>query len=244
MKVMKIAVMVAAVMVFFFSASVQAAMIRVNVNAITTNYPSAVDRQLNISIEVFSNTQTHPPSYVGSIDVEAPDETALSLDPKKDWRPYDRSYGKAFKATDFIGGIIPGGTYKVTVTPTPSGASITETDDVPTKTDLITASLLPVPVVTKPEDGDVVLTETLEITWNAVKEAAYYVLLLWNNTLNEPVYWTWEKQYHTDFTKIILLPGVLKPDSEYTLRIEARSGSQDFDRRSRSKLIHFTTGSW
>ena len=243
MKVTRIAVLVAAVMVFFFSANVQAAMIRVSVNALTTNYPSAADRQLNLSIEVFSNTATHPPSYIGSIDVLAPDGTALSVDPKKDWRPYDRSYGKAFKAGDFTGGVIPGGTYSVTVTPT-SGTEITETDDVPTKADGVTASLLPVPIVTSPLDLDDDVVESPSITWNAVSGAAYYALLLWNNTLDEPVYWTWERQYHTDFTKIILLPGVLKPDSEYTLRIEARSGSQDLDRRSRSKLVHFTTGSW
>jgi len=105
---MKIVVMVAAVLVFFFSVNAQAAMVRVSLNIFTTNYPLVADRQLNVYMEVFNNTATHPPSYISKIEVFAPDGSVLNVDPNKDWRPYDRSYGKAFYADEFIGEKFPG----------------------------------------------------------------------------------------------------------------------------------------
>jgi hypothetical protein len=51
--------------------------------------------------------------------------------------------------------------------------------------------------------------------------------LIWNNTWNEPVYWTWDKQARTDLTSFTVPIGELKPNCQYKFRIEPRSNAQD-----------------
>jgi len=240
MRVLRIAVLAAAVMVFFFSANAQAVMVRVILNAFTTNFPDPAQKQMNLHIQVFDTIYGHPPAFVQTISVNAPDGSVFSVDPKKDWLPYSRVYWKGLYASDFVSDTIPGGTYYVTVTPV-SGSAIKELDS-------LDASFLPVSTVTSPADGAIGVGATPTFTWTGVSGASYYQVMLWNKTLNEPVYWFWdwhsEKVLHTDFARVTMPPGVLKPNSQYQLRIEARSGSQDLDKRSRSAWVNFTTGSW
>lgn len=236
MKVIKIAMMIAAVMVFFFSWNAQAAMTRVYVDAFTANFADPeMGQQLNLVIHVADTTHADPPNFVSKIDVNAPDGSVLSLHPTKNWHPYEHNYWRVFKAEDFDTETIPGGIYYVTVTPI-SGSPITEGDAVP-------ASFLPFTTITQPvEGGTVGATPTFK--WRAVTGASYYVVLLWNKTWNEPVFWLWERQLHTDFAGVTMPPGVMKPNCDYELSIEARYYSQDLDKRSRSIPVNFKTGSW
>jgi hypothetical protein len=158
------------------------------------------------------------------------------MHPTKDWLPYDRGYWKVLYASDFKGGKIPAGTYGITVVPK-VGTAITETDTV-------TAAFLPTPVITYPASGTSGLGATPTIRWNAVAGATHYRVWIWNNSWNEPIFWCWDKQAHTDFTNFPIPDGELKPNCEYRVRIEARAGSQDLDMRSRSDWVTFTTGSW
>jgi hypothetical protein len=229
--------MLAAVILFFpLAGNAQAGMNKISVDIFTTNFTNTAQQQLCVWLTVSNDAYWRGPDFVKGIRVTAPDGSIFRLDPKKDWLPYDRAYWKAFYATDFVSQTIPGGTYLVRVTPL-SGEAIEEADT-------ITASFLPTPTVTSPIGGATGVTATPTITWTAVPGATYYRVLLWNNSWNEPVYWTWEKQARTDFTNFTISAGDLKPNCQYKLRIEARSESQDMDMRSRSGFITFTTGSW
>jgi hypothetical protein len=237
MKRRVLAVLAAVVMAFLFAHSAQAGLIRVNLDVFTTNYPAPAQQQLNIWMPVQDIRNSNGPDFVKTITVNAPDGSVFNLHPAKDWLPYDRAYWKALYAADFIGGKIVGGTYKVTVVPLVAPGTIVETD-------AITGAFLPTPVVTSPAPGATGVTATPTLSWNAVTGATYYRIQLWNNSWNEPVYWTWEKQARTDFTSFKIPLGELQPNCQYKFRIEARSGSQDMDMRSRSDWVTFTTGSW
>jgi hypothetical protein len=226
----------AVVLIFSLVGNAHAELYRITLDVFTTNYTNPAQQQLNIWLPVYDTSRSHGPDFVSNIKVKAPDGSVLFLDRKKDWLPYDRVYWKAFYAADFVTKKIPAGVYTVTVTPT-SGLAISETDSV-------AASFLPIPKVTSPSNNANGVTETLTFTWNAVAGATYYRVQLWNDSWNEPVYWTWDKQHTTDLTHFTLPAGVLKTNCQYKLRIEARSGTQDLDQRSRCEWITFNTGSW
>ena len=80
--------------------------------------------------------------------------------------------------------------------------------------------------------------------WTAVSGATHYRVLIWNEDWNEPVYWFWDRQFRTNHAACMFSNGDLKPNTQYKIRIEARGGSQDLDKRSRSDWINFTTSSW
>jgi hypothetical protein len=234
-----LAVLAAVVTVFLFAPSAQAGLTRLNLDVFTTNYPEPPPTptsplpELCVWIQVYDYHNYRGPDFVKSITVAAPDGSLFKLDPEKDWLQYDRIYWKAFHAADFRKSKIPGGTYKVIVVSL-DGLAITESD-------AVSGAFLPTPVVTPPASG---VTETTTFMWDAVAGANHYRIQLWNNTSNEPVYWTWDKQARTHFTSFEIPVGELKPNCEYRFRIEARSESQDMDMRSRSGWFTFTTGSW
>jgi hypothetical protein len=230
--------MLAAVILFFsLTGNGQAVMNKINVDIFTTNYTNSAQQQLCVWLTINDDAYLRGPDFVRGIRVTAPDGTVLRLDPKKDWLPYDRGYWKAFYASSFVTKTIPGGTYLVRVTPV-AGSFIE-------RADTVAANFLPVPTVTSPANGAAGVTAAPTITWSSVAGATYYRVLLWNNTWNEPVFWTWDsKQARTDLTRFALSAGELKPNCQYSLRIEARSTSQDLDMRSRSNSVTFTTGSW
>lgn len=233
----KVFVLLAAVlMVFTWAAHSPAAMTRVILDGWTQNETDSKYQQMQIYIQVFDSTFSRGPDFVKAIKVQAPDGSQFVLDPKKDWLHIDNAYWKTVYAPDFVKGKIASGTYYVTVYPY-SGSPITESDSV-------IASFLPVSSITFPAEGTTVSSQTPTFKWTSVAGAAYYRLLLWDNSWNEPVYWTFGPQMRTDFTYFTFPPGVLKPERSYRFRIEARSTSQDLDMRSRSLWINFQTGSW
>lgn len=221
--------------IFSFCAVTQAYLRRIHVNVWTTNYTD--DQQLNIWLEVWDTENKNPPEIITSIEVTAPDGTIFNMTDDA-WLPYDRGYWMAARAGDFDSTEIPSGVYKVKVVPN-SGWTIEQGD-------WIDATFLDPPVITYPTEGSTVV-QPLTIRWNPVVGAKYYRVLLWNECWNEPVYWFWwndSRKFYTNLPGAKIPLGQLKPNCSYRLRVEARSGSQDLDKRSRSVWVNFFTGSW
>jgi hypothetical protein len=206
------------------------------VNVWTTNYTD--DQQLNVWLEVKDTEIKNPPEIIASIEVTAPDGTIFNMTTAQNWLPYDRGYWMRARAEDFPLQVIPSGVYKVKVVPN-SGFTIEEEDE-------IDATFLAPPVITYPTEGSTV-GSTPTFRWNPVPDAKYYRILLWNECWNEPVYWFWwndSRKFYTNLPGAKIPLGQLLPNCSYSLRVEARSGSQDLDKRSRSVWVNFFTGSW
>jgi hypothetical protein len=223
-------------MVFALVANSQAEMVRVICNAWTNNFTDPNNQNMQIQVYVTDSKFSRAPDFVKSITVKAPDGTLLGIHPTKDWLHLDNSYQKNLYASDFPGKKILGGRYWVTVTPI-SGLAITEYDDVPA-TFLLTSS------VTFPANGATGVIATPKLTWTAPAGATYYRLRLWDNSMNEPVYWWFGQEMRTDLNFFNVPPGVLQPNRQYKFRIEARASSSDLDMRSNSDWVTFTTGTW
>jgi hypothetical protein len=238
MKRGNLAFVAAAILSLALVGNAQAGLTRVVPNVWTTNYTDPALQEFNIWISVYDFHNSRGPDFVRSITVTAPDPdgSVFTLHASKDWLQYDRGYWKRLYAADFRTRTIPSGTYRITVTPI-EGSAITESDT-------ITVSFLPTPVVTSPALGASDVVERPVIRWMAVPGATFYRVLLWNNSWNEPVYWYWDKQAHTDFTTFQIPRGELKPNCDYRFRIEARADGLDLERRSRSDWFSFRTGNW
>jgi len=238
MKVRIALVSLVLVLFCFFAGNSYAFMHRVQFNA-WTQAEAGQPNKACVFVEVVDDERNHPPDFVQEVKITAPDGKIFYLDLSKDWLAWDKAFYRAFTAPDFTSGVtitIPGGTWTVRVTA--DGATrISESDTV-------TATFLPLPVVSYPTAGMTNVEETPTFTWSAVKGAQYYRILLYNNSWSEPVYFYSFRTKHTDFTYYQIPPGDLKPNTSYRMQIEARSGSQDMDMRSRSLWINFTTGAW
>lgn len=234
----RLVIIIVSAVLFNFASGAQAEMSRVVFNGWTQNFSDPDQQRVALYIEVYDTVYSHPPDFVASITVKAPDGTILTIDPLKDWLTPDQGFYKPFYPENFDSQTIPSGKYTATVTPV-SGTSIKESDT-------IEAAFLPLATITYPNNGDLNVTATPTLTWTEVAGATHYRLLLWDNTWNEPVYWTFNsaRNFHTEFIQHTIPKGVFKPNHEYRLRIQARSNSQDTDARSESDWVTFTTGSW
>jgi hypothetical protein len=234
----RLVIIIVSAVLFYFASGAQAEMSRVVFNGWTQNFSDPDQQRVALYIEVYDTVYSHPPDFVATISVKAPDGTILTIDPLKDWSTPDQGYWKPFYAGQFDSLAIPSGKYTVTVTPV-SGASIKESDT-------IEAAFLPLSSITYPSNNEVNVTATPTLTWAEAVGAAHYRLLLWDNSWDEPIYWYFNpaRNFHTEFTQHTIPKGVFKPNHQYRLRIQARANSQDTDARSESDWVTFTTGSW
>ena len=198
----------------------------------TTNYTDRDERQMNFWVEVYDTVKENPPDFVTSIKITAPDGTVLNLDPVHNWFPYDKGYWDRLYKGDYAARPFASGTYKCDVTGK-GGTRIT-------KTDYVWGRFLHPPTIIYPADGATNVELTPTIKWTKVAGAKYYRILLWDESWNEPRYWFWRKKAFTDNLYFKIPKGELKLGNEYRLRVEARSGDQDMDQRSRSDWIYFT----
>jgi hypothetical protein len=236
MKHKSILLVLPALFVLFFFSTGQAELYKVNLDVFTTNYTDPNEKQVNIWIKVLDNEVQRGPDSVESIILTVPGGATFNIDPVKDWLPYDEAFWKRLYPSNFAGGTIPAGTYKVAVKPY-AGRTITETD-------WIDGKFLTPPTLINPTEGKTGVWKTPIIQWSYVPGATYYRIQLWNEDWNEPVYWYWDRQLKTSFQVIELPLGDVVPNTNYRIRIEARAGSQDMDKRSRSDWVNFRTGSW
>jgi hypothetical protein len=227
----------------FFVSNSDAAMHKIWFNAWTQAQTGQTDR-LCVFVEVIDDDYAYPPDGVKEIKITAPAPgpgvpgKVFYLNVSKDYMPWDRAFYKTFALTDFTPeyAAIPAGIYSVTVTPS-AGTAITETD-------AVAVTFLPVPEMVYPTAGLTDVPETPVIKWGAVKGATHYRIKLVNLDWREPVYYPPFRTKDTDFNYYRVAPGDLKPNTHYSVQIEARSGAQDLDMRSRTLWIDFTTGSW
>lgn len=198
--------------------------------------------QMQLTVEAWDTELTNPPDFVYSITVVAPDNSTFQMNTAQHWYGYtgDRYYDAWINPNQFKSGNIVGGTYQCTVRDI-TNKSITVKDKVGNLSNL--PYLTPAQIIS-PVGGSLNVTDPLFIKWSAVKGAARYGIRLWNNTSNEPVIWYYRNPLWVTGTEITLPTGTLKPNSNYRLMIDARDELLDCDRRSRSKWIYFTTGSW
>lgn len=231
-----LSIIVSFLLLFIFCNASNAEIYRVYFDAFTTNYNDPAEKQMNFWVEVLDTEKKNPPEFVDSIKITAPDGTVLNIDPLHNWLPFDDGYWARLMDGDYVGSVpFVGGNYKCEVTGK-AGIKITKIDNV-------NGSFLPTPSITNLSDGDVNVSLTPIIRWGRVIGAKRYRILLWDETWNEPRYWFWKKVVYTDKPKWKFPPGVLQLGHDYTIRIEARAGSQDTDKRSRSDWIFFTTTS-
>jgi hypothetical protein len=229
------AAVIIGVMIISFADSSMARMNKMHVDFWTTNYTDPAEQQLNVWIELEDDKYKLGPDIVESITITAPDGSQFYMDDVGGWLPFDYAYFARFYADDFISGVIPSGVYQATVYPE-AGKAIKELDNVQ-------GVFLPTPTIIFPPDGTTGLSYNLTIIWNKVPGARHYQILLWNETLNEPVYWYWMRRAFTDFNTFKIPRGQLKQNCEYRIRIEARAYHQDLDKKFLSDWITFTT-SW
>lgn len=188
-------------------------------------------------VEVYDTEFKNPPSFVDSIVVTAPDGTVFPLNSVDHWTYLDKGYYAQFQKSAFTSGTFPAGTYKVVVQA--DGVSIAANDVLDPVTFLRPVAL------SYPTEGATGVPEEATIKWGGVG-ASRYIIYLGCTSTNDPLFNNWPgmETMWTNRTSFKIPKGVLKPNKNYRLRIEARSNLQDTESRSRSKWINFQTGTW
>ena len=214
-----------------FSANVFALTRLVTFNAFTLNFND--NQYLDVWIEAQSETESHPPDFIQTISIVAPDGTHLSLDPSEDWdATASEGFFERFEASDFDGNVIPGGLFRCTVTDTDSKSFFVN--------DWVIANFLPVATITMPTDNSTT-GKVQWIMWTWPSGATHFRIHLYNETWGEAIYgWPPQVKKHTNRNQFLIPKGILKSGFTYRVQIEARSTMQDMDQRSRSDWITFT----
>ena len=166
------------------------------------------------------------PDAVKSVTVTAPDGTVFDL--TGTWSEWQKQYFGRYAAT-------VGGTFKGTVEYGVNKA-LTASKALPK-----TLSFFPLPNVTNPLPGATVDSLTPAITWEKVQGAQFYCLELWDQSLNQPVYYYPHNRIHVYRLSFTIPAGVLRPATNYGVRIEARDSDKALTKRSRTAWINFTT---
>lgn len=210
----------------------QAKMIMIKPYVFTGSTPAG--QTLDVSIEVFADSESHPPNYVQSITLISPTGANITIDPVAAWDEVLKQYFVSLPGSTF-GGVIPSGTYSVRVTD--AAGSIT----IP---DVVSAAFLPIPVVTSPAIGATVTNMAPTFSWQYVTGARFYRVHLYDMLDGQWIYSNAEgHKLETSRASAVIPKGVLKPGRSYRMRIEARYDFPDLDKRSRNNWVNFTT-SW
>ncbi len=181
------------------------------------------------------DTSRRAPDAVASFTVTAPDGTVFDLT-EDCWIDLTKQYWASFTKDKFKSNAFPSGKYVAKVVDKSVPAKTL------TQTDSLTVGFLAPATLTYPANGasGVPLTPTLK--WNAVSGAKFYRVHVFNNSWGEPVYWKPPinpiNVYRNSFT---VPEGVLKPNCQYRLQIEARDSDKNLSKRSRSQWVTFTT---
>lgn len=208
----------------------QAKMIMVKPYVFTGNTPGG--QTLDVSIEVFNDSASHPPSYVQSIVLISPTGANIAINPVTAWDEVLKQYFVSLPSSTF-GGAIPSGTYNVRVTDAAGTITIP---------DAVTAAFLPIPVVTVPAVGATVTNMAPTFTWQAVTGARFYRVHLYDMFEGQWIYSNAVgHMLETTRPSATIQKGVLKPGRGYRMRIEARYDFPDLDKRSRNNWVNFNT---
>jgi hypothetical protein len=219
-----------------FTGFARAEVCRVIFDAWTQNIATGVtttNQSICFRIDVFDTENKIGVEAASQITITAPDGTIFYCD-YKDWDPFDPHFFKQQVAANFIGGIIPSGTYKAVVTDNETGKSISRTTS-------LTVNFMDIPQVLFPTPNMVVSTMNKRIDWKAVPGAKAYSVLLYNDTLNKPVIWNYSalRSITTNKTYYDLRYWNLIEHCHYSLMIEARDNDFNVSNRSQSQWIPF-----
>lgn len=173
------------------------------------------------------------PDSIRSVKVKAPDGTIFDL--TGSWSEWRNHYFARFSASAFTSLTLPGGRYQGTVVDK-SGNKLIANKTLPT-----TLTFLPIPVITDPLPGATVSSLIPTISWDAVDGAQLYCLELVNASAGEPVYYYPHNRIHVYRNSFTIPLNVLFPNTNYSVRIEARNSDKSMTMRSRSPWINFTT---
>lgn len=199
----------------------------VNFDVKTTTNGDA-SKRIDFWVKVEDSTSGRQPDFVKSITVTAPGGAEINIDPIWDYDPYFKEYYKSVGQSNFPDGILPKGAYTVEV--------IDIGDKIMTQSDDINATFLPFTTITFPKP-DAVVGPTPKLSWKNLPAANVYRIYLYNDSWHQWVYEGLKTQ--SNWFQIPL--GDLKPNCYYSLRIDARSTSQDADKRSRTNWVSFST---
>lgn len=221
-------------------AQAQDKMTRLQFSTFTTTYPAGStsytnDTRIDFYFVPMLLNRTLEPSEISLIQITA-NGTTIGIDPYQAQDALSNSYFITADSAQFG-------------TPFPTKYTISVTDNQNKKIsqiDYIPAVALTAPVQSWPTDNATINNSSPSLGWQAVPNAHYYRVMLWDNTWDQPVFWNFNglPTLNVDGTFVKLPLGVLKPNHQYKWRIEARANEQDTDRRSRSAWRTFTTGTW
>lgn len=244
MKTRYVVVAVALLSILVAGSVARAEMTRVTFDARTHVYYDSTGtlmQALQFFIEVYDSEKKHPPSFVTSLNIKAPDGTLINVTPAANWSEIDKGYVVLVDASTFTGAAVPSGNYMLIAR---SGSVTIRAIDT-----LNPITFLDPVEITYPTAGATGVLETADFTWTAATPAATtvrYLISLWNKDRDEPVYCNYAgiDPVYTMQTHYTMPKGVLKPNTNYRLMIQTRTNLQDTDARANTKWISFTTGSW
>ncbi len=211
----------------------QAEVTRFFFTVFTTNFPDTSQRRLDVAITL-GDTRYRQPDAITYLKVTAPDTAKTVMDLTQNcWDELRLQFFTSFLPSFFSEGTIPSGSYVAKVKDK-SGQTLTVR-----KT--LDASFLPCPGVTYPAAGAVLTELKPTITWTQVAGAQLYSIYLDNRIQGEVIYNPPMRSLDVYTNSFTLQTGVLKPDTPYRLRIEARDSDKMMNRRSRSDWVYFST---
>lgn len=224
-----------ALMTIIVAGTAQARLI--NVRADVRLHNASSGPALNVWVEVASDAHLSPGAYVTGITLIDPLNRTIAINPATSWDQFGKGFGFIIPRTHtYWGGVIPSGTYKVKVTDAYGSITASDTiDNVP----------LAVGAVTYPVNAQTGVLQTPVLRWSAVAGATHYRIHLFDVTASLPVYsYADGLKNDTNFTFFTVPKGVLRPNHQYRIYIEARAGYPDPDKRSLTNQITFTTATW
>ena len=208
-----------------------AGLIKCEFNAMTTNYPpGGPPFQIGFWVNI-EDTTLRPAEALSVLTIQAPDGTIY--DYSQDYWKYYAEWGNYFFFT--IVNPIQEGTYKITVKDKSSPpVKIVNSDKINDITPL------PPPNVIYPIANALVPLEAT-FSWDPVPGAKYYRIEIFNDSAKSPVF---SRDYHplVTYKNYYVVPkGVLQPNRNYSIQVEARDSDKNVKRRSRTFYIPFRT---
>lgn len=180
------------------------------------------------------DTALRGPDAITSLTVTAPDGTVFDMTDNS-WLDFQKMFINSYSADMFTSLTIPAGKYTARV------VDKSATPKTLTNFDTLPATFLEPPGITAPLEGAALSSLTPTFRWRAVAGAQSYLVMLFNTTMGEPVYWRMENKHETYRNYFSVPRGDLKPGSQYRLQIEARDNDKNLGRRSRSLWVNFST---
>jgi hypothetical protein len=221
-------VLLAFVLLLGFSTLSQAKIYMATLDVFTNKVSDPTKSGVDFVVKVLDDAGLRGPAAISSITVAAPGGQSFDIT-NGTWDEWQGQFHARFNASAFDGGVIPKGTYTATVTDTSPAVTLTCTD-----------ALSPATFMNLPVLNSIPVSLTPAISWGAVAGAKLYQVQLENVDKQEPVYFP-PNQIFVLKPTFTIPAGVLVPNTNYRVRIDAMDNDKNPNRRSRSDWIPFTT---